>query len=113
MLSAPSAYKQSMDQNYRKQSYMVATIGIINQAAQKNAAFIEENGAKYSYLSNLSRPLDNYDVKWNYVTLEQDWYKLDGTMLFTPRPESADYLINNGAIYKDILGPICIQTTDA
>lgn len=88
---------------------MVVTIGIINQAAQKDAAFVEEHGAQYSYLSNLKRPLDNYDVEFNYVTLEQDWYKLDGTMLFPPRPESADYLFNNGVISKDILGPICIR----
>ena len=109
MLSASNIYKQSMNEHYRNQSYLVVTIGIINQAAQKDAAFVEEHGAQYSYLSNLKRPLDNYDVEFNYVTLEQDWYKLDGTMLFPPRPESADYLFNNGLISKDILGPICIR----
>lgn len=109
MLSAPSTYKQSVSEYYRNQRYMVVTIGIINQAAQKDAAFVEEHGAQYSYLSNLKRPLDNYDVEFNYVTLEQDWYKLDGTMLFPPRPESAHYLFNNGVISKDILGPICIR----
>lgn len=109
MLSASNIYKQSMNEHYRNQSYLVVTIGIINQAAQKDAAFVEEHGAQYSYLSNLKRPLDNYDVEFNYVTLEQDWYKLDGTMLFPPRPESADYLFNNGVISKDILGPICIR----
>ena len=109
MLSVSNIYKQSMNEHYRNQSYLVVTIGIINQAAQKGAAFVEEHGAQYSYLSNLKRPLDNYDVEFNYVTLEQDWYKLDGTMLFPPRPESADYLFNNGVISKDILGPICIR----
>lgn len=109
MLSAPSAYKQSVSERYRNQRYMVVTIGIINQAAQKDAAFVEERGAEYYYLSNLRRPLDNYDIEFDYVTLEQDWYKLDGTMLFPPRPESADYLFNNGVISADILGPICIK----
>ena len=109
MLSAPSAYKQSVSERYRNQRYMVVTIGIINQAAQKDAAFVEERGAEYYYLSNLRRPLDNYDIEFDYVTLEQDWYKLDGTMLFPPRPESADYLFNNGVISEDILGPICIK----
>ena len=84
MLSVSNIYKQSMNEHYRNQSYLVVTIGIINQAAQKGAAFVEEHGAQYSYLSNLKRPLDNYDVEFNYVTLEQDWYKLDGTMLFPP-----------------------------
>lgn len=109
MLSASSTYKQSVSAHYRGQRHLIVTIGIINQAAQKDAVFVEEHGAEYSYLSNLIRLLDNYDVEFNYISLEQDWYKLDGTMLFPPRPEAADYLFNNGAISKGILGAICIR----
>ena len=86
---------------------MIVTIGVINQVAQKDAAVVEQHGARYSYLSNLTRLLDNYDVELEYATMEQDWFKTDGSMVFPPRPEAAAYLYNNGAVSKDLLGPIC------
>ena len=89
MISMSGEYKQSMSRPDRNQSHMLVTIGVINQKAQKGAAAVEEMGAHYSYLSNLERPLNNYDVDPEYVSLEQDWYKLDGSMLFPPRPEES------------------------
>ena len=109
MISMPNEYKQSMASNLRNQSYLVVTIGVINQVAQKSAAFVEEQGAQYSYLSNLSNPLDNYDVSYRYVSMEQDWYRADGTMIFPPRPEAVDFLLNNGVISQGLLGSICIK----
>lgn len=108
MISMPLSYKQSMDSKRRNQSYMLVTIGIINQVAQKNAVVAEEQGAQYSYLSNLQRPLDNYDVELEYATWEQNWIKADGTMVFPPRPEETSYLYNNGIISKGLQGCICI-----
>lgn len=108
MISMPSDYKQSMQKQYRNQSHMLVTIGVINQQAQKGATAVTEHGASYSYLSNLERPFNNYDVELEYVSLEQDWYKLDGTMLFPPRPEDAEYLFNGGIISEEICGSICI-----
>ena len=107
MLKASQEYKQSMELVPRDQSYMVATIGVINQVAQKDSAVAAEHGAEYSYLSNFTRLLDNYDVELEYATLEQDWFKADGSVVFPPRPEEADYLYNNGAISRDLLGSIC------
>lgn len=109
MLSMPNEYKRSMDQRYRNQSHMSVTIGVINQAAQKDAAVAEEHGAAYSYLSNRIRLLDNYEVEFDYATMEQDFFRADGTMLFPPRPEEADYLFNNGAISENLLGVICFR----
>lgn len=108
MQKASSEYKQAMARDLRSQSYMVATIGVINQVAQKDSKVAAEHGAGYSYLSNFTRLLDNYDVELEYATLEQDWFKADGSIVFPPRPEDADYLYNNGAISRDLLGPICI-----
>lgn len=109
MLSMPKEYKQSMHDNTkrRNRSHMLVTIGVINQAAQKDCVVKEERGASYSYLSNLTRPLDNYDVELEYATLEQNWFKADGEMLFPPRPETADYLFNNGIVAQITPGPIC------
>lgn len=109
MISMSNDYKQSMCNPHRNQSYMLATIGVINQKAQKDAAVSEELGAAYSYLSNKTRLLDNYDVEYEYATLERDWYKLDGSMLFPPRPESVEYLFNASAVSKDLCSPICFR----
>lgn len=109
MLTMPSEYKQSMSRPYRNQSHMLVTIGVINQIAQKDAAVVEEHGASYSYLANLTRLLDNYDVEFDYATMEQDFFQADGTMLFPPRPEETDYLFNNGIISADLLGAICFR----
>lgn len=111
MISMPKEYKQSMHDNTkrRNRSYMLVTIGVINQAAQKDSAAVEEQGASYSYLSNLTRPLDNYDVEYEYTTMEQDWFKADGKLLFPPRPEAADYLFNGGIISEGTLTPICFS----
>lgn len=108
MQKVTQEYKQSMEQVPRNQSYMVATIGVINQVAQKDSSVAAEHGAEYSYLSNFTRLLDNYDVELEYTTLEQDWFKADGSIVFPPRPEDVDYLYNNGAISRDLLGSICI-----
>lgn len=109
MISMSNEYKQSMASSLRNQSYLVVTIGVINQTAQKSSAFVEEQGAQYNYLSNLNNPLNNYDVETRYVTMEQDWYQVDGTMVFPPRREDVDFLYNNGVISQDLLGPICIN----
>lgn len=111
MISMPNDYKQSMHDNTkrRNRSYMLVTIGVVNQAAQKDASVSESYGASYSYLSNKIRLLNNYDVEYEYATFEQDWYKLDGTMLFPPRPEDAEYLFNAGVVSKDILGSVCFR----
>lgn len=107
MQKASSEYKQAMSRDLRSQSYMVVTIGVINQVAQKDSAVAAEHGAEYSYLSNFTRLLDNYDVELEYAALEQDHWRADGSMVFPPRPEEVDYLYNNGVISKGLLGPIC------
>lgn len=95
------------------QDHILVTIGVINQQAQKGATVVPAGDAGYSYLSNLERPLNNYDVEFEYVTLEDDWYKLDGSMLFPPRPEDADYLFNGGIITEDICGTIRLAFDNA
>ena len=92
MQKASSEYKQAMSRDLRSQSYMVVTIGVINQVAQKDSSVAAEHGAEYSYLSNFTRLLDNYDVELEYATLEQDHWRADGSMVFPPRPEDVDYL---------------------
>lgn len=102
MIKKDTAYKNAMAQPLRNHSYMIVTIGAINQVAQKNAKCI----GVYSYLSNLEKPFDSYDVEEPYATFENNLFKLDGTM-FVP-PTNSDYLLNNGIISQSLLGNISI-----
>lgn len=111
MLSMPKEYKQSMHDNTkrRNQSHMLVTIGVINQVAQKDCVVAEEQGAEYSFLSNLVRPLNNYDVELEYATMEHNWFKADGSMLLPPRPDNAEYLFNQGILSEKVLGSVCFR----
>lgn len=107
MISMPSAYKQSMSNKFRNRSYLLCTVGVINQVAQKDSAFIETVSSKYSYLSNLEMPINNYTVELEYVSLENDWFKCDGNMLFPPR--NREFLYNQGMVTKNCLGSCTIK----
>ena len=102
MQTASRAYKQQMEQYLRNHSYCVVTIGAINQLAQANAYIT----STMSYLSNNTMLFDGYSPDIEYATLEEDWLKCDGSMFFPQRPQSAQYVYNQGAISADILGAI-------
>ena len=75
MQEASEAYKQAMTQQCRDQFYMYVTIGVINQVAQ-NKAYVSPSG-KYSAMSNLEKPFQNYDREYTYATLEENFFRLD------------------------------------
>lgn len=108
MISMPKEYKQSMASKLRNRSYMSVSIGVINQAAQSGAYVSDSRDATYSYLSNFNKLFDNCDTYIEYATLEQNFFKTNGSMLFPPRQESKDYLYNVGIISEPINGAVVI-----
>lgn len=109
MISMPNTYKTSMANKYRNRSYMSVSVGVINQAAQSGASISGYGGATYSYLSNFKKLFDNYNTDIEYATLEEDFLKTNGSMLFPPRKEEADFLYNVGTISEQICGSIVIE----
>ena len=107
MLEASRAYKQQMAQHLRNHSYCIVTIGAINQLAQQNA-YVSGNT---SYLSNNILPFLGDAPTVRYVTMEQDWFKADGSMFFPPR-QAVGSLYNQGIIARDIDGSIVISLGD-
>lgn len=105
MQKASDAYKQMMEQQYRNQFYMWVTIGVINQVAQ-NMAYAS---GIYAPMSNLEKPYQNYDREYTYGTLEQDFFRIDGKMLFLPR--DGPYF-NQGIVSADLLGTITTRFKD-
>ena len=108
MISMSEAYKRSMAEKLRNRSFMLVTIGVINQAAQSGASVANIQGTEYSYLSNFEKLFDNYDVSVEYTTLEENFFKTDGSMLFPPRKDSGDLIYNVGTVTEEIKGTVAI-----
>ena len=107
MQEASQAYKQSMEETTRTGFYMDIAIGVFNQTAQTNAYVDAEICLVYS---NREKPFDNYDVDYTYATMEENFFRVDGTMLFLP--EDGGPYFNAGIISKDILGAITVKFKD-
>ncbi len=96
-----TAYKEAMQQLARNKSYMRITLGLINQEAQAAA---EVQGNRFTYFSNLSKPIENESVTKVYATCEQDFSKVDGSMYFLPRSGSSAAMYNAGVVTEGLCG---------
>lgn len=107
MQAASNAYKELMRRKWRNPlSYMRVTIGLINQQAQ--ASGYVQDGEDYTYFSNLTRPMDNYQVTELYAVCDQDYTLADGSMYFLPR-SAPDVVLNQGIVTEGLLGVIEIR----
>ena len=106
MQAVSNAYKQEMKKQLRDHSYMRVSIGLINQEAQASASVPEPE--QYTYYSNLTRPLNNYEVSELYETCDQDYSAVDGSMYFLPR-KRMDAVLNQGIVTDRILGAVEIR----
>lgn len=106
MQAASAAYKQAMRESLRNHSFMRVTIGVINQTAQASAHVADPEA--FTYFSALTKPFDNYEVTELYVSCDQDWTAVDGSMYFLPR-EKADVVLNAGLVTEELLGAIEIR----
>ena len=106
MQAVSNAYKQEMKKQLRDHSYMRVSIGLINQEAQASANVPEPE--QYTYYSNLTWPLNNYDVSELYETCDQDYSNVDGSMYFLPR-ERMDAVLNQGIVTDRLLGAVEIR----
>lgn len=101
MLTASKAYRQQIEKiPFRNRSYVLVSIGVINQLAQANA--VVTSGT--SYLSNNSLLFESELPQFRYATYEQNWWRADGKMLFAQPEGSADYIYNQGAISRLTVG---------
>lgn len=108
MQNASKSYKESIKKPIRNNGYIRATIGLVNQNAQKTArADIAKN--KLTYFSDNKKIFEGYSVSKVYATAEQDFSKVDGSMYFLPSEESGLEYYNNGLVTEDLLGKIYID----
>ena len=89
MQRASKEYKQAMKKGVRNRSYIAAGIGIVNQQAQADASL----SGTFSAWSNAALPLENREPVGEYATMEQHFFKADGSLLFLPEIGVDQYVL--------------------
>lgn len=106
MRQVSSEYKEIMNRKIRNRAYVSVGLGIVNQDAQKDAKVT-------SNLAEWCNPNLIFDSESNtviYATMEQDYFKTDGSMIFLP--EEYLQVMTNGAITDELLGSVRIDFGD-
>lgn len=87
MQPVSKTYKAQMKKNLRNPSYVWVSYGVFNLQAEKQAKFSDNGHAVFSRLTINDDFLPNKE----YITLEKDYWRVDGTQLILPNQGSYDY----------------------
>lgn len=71
-----------MKQSLRERAYIMITFGLVNQEAQAKAAVAD---GRYAYFSNSTNIFGRSNDEITYATLEENFTRVDGSMIFLPR----------------------------
>lgn len=103
-----NTFKREMDYPLRNRMFLQVSLGIVNQDAQSHGTFTTELTA----WSNAAFPWRNKQVDTEYATLEDNYFKADGSMKFLPEGNVLQYEPNVGIATKELNEPLVI-TFDA
>lgn len=79
---------------------MMISFGLFNQEAQTNA---EVKNGETTYFSDPQDIFSKSDV-YDYATLEENFTRVDGEMLFLPKEKEGNIYYNNGLVSKEVVG---------
>ena len=71
-----------MKQSLRERAYIMITFGLVNQEAQAKATV---GDGRYTHFSNSTNIFGRGSDEMTYATLEEDFTRVDGSMIFLPR----------------------------
>lgn len=100
MKNVSSKYKKEMQKYLRNRSYMMVTVGIISNEAQASANV----SSITNYLSDNQTLFKDRAIESKYATLEENVFKLDGSMIFPPENTGYQQLVNETACISDNVG---------
>lgn len=104
MISVSNEYKEIMSRPVRNRAFLSVGIGIINQNAQEDG----KSSGSFAYWSHGSI-FNSNQSRVEYATLEQNFLKADGSLLFVPENDELMQLNYNGVVTEDLLGAIRID----
>ena len=100
MQTVSQDYAESMKSPLRNRGYIQVSFGIFDQEAQADASIDEGD---YLWYSNDSRVFTDGNDAVVYCTLEKDFCKVDGSMLYLPKKTSNVQPYNTGLITSDLV----------
>ena len=103
MIKVSNAWKQAMSKKLRERIYVSVGIGIVNQEAQSSGYVSSQS----LYWSN-GKIFDSIENNLYYATMEQNYFKVDGSMYFAPENNQFQTIVN-GEATLDILQSIRID----
>ena len=104
MINVSKQYKEIMKRPIRNKSFISITLGLINAEAQ-NSGQVSGDFTYWSY----GNVFKEYQQSVEYATLEENYFKTDGSMAFMPENNDLIQLKNNGLTTKNVLDPVRID----
>lgn len=104
MINVSKKYKEIMNRYVRNRAFLSVGIGIINQNAQESGSV----SANLAYFSR-GNVFNANQSKAEYATLEENYNKADGNMLFVPENDELMQLNYNGIVTADVMGKVKIS----
>ena len=104
MITVSNAWKQAMSNKIRDRIYISVGIGVINQDAQGSGTV--NTDLAYWSKGNI---FDNGQNNISYATMEENYFKADGTMYFMPENDGISQFKNNGLVTNGFLQPVRID----
>lgn len=105
MQNVSKEYKEIMNRMIRNRGYMSVSIGIVNQEAQSDAKF----DGNYMSWSNKTFPFKNQKIKYRYATMEENYFKMDGSILFPPEESYQQSKEEVGIVTESLLGTAVVN----
>lgn len=93
-------YKDSMKSSLRERAYIMVSFGLINLEAQRKATV---DDGDFAYYSDVSKVFDEKSESIVYATLEENFTKVDGSMLFLPRENDSGVYLDNGIVSDQLV----------
>lgn len=102
MQNVSSAYTRSMNSPLRNRGYIQVSFGIFDEAAQADARIVNTPNT-YIYYSDDSEVFHNQPSDFVYATLENHFFRVDGSQHFLPPRSSPQLYQNTGLISQDLV----------
>lgn len=108
MQKVSRAYRDSMKSSLRERAYIMLSFGLVNQEVQANAKIDKGDFAYYSNSENVFTEKSDDMV---YATLEENFTRVDGSMLFLPRPNISNAYLDTGIISDKLVSETIYELT--
>ena len=99
-------YRESMKQSLRERAYIMITFGLVNQEAQAKATV---DDGRYAYFSNSTNIFGRNSDEMSYATLEENFTRVDGSMIFLPR--IGEQYLDTGIISEQMISDSHFELT--